>query len=389
MVRLLILLLTLPMALVAFAPSARSADETAVKPEQIEAYVHEFNPDIFKLNADGTPVVPMRNAFSTPASDIAQDVASNNTFNLLVYLPFLILPQVLLVIVIFKFRDRGDGRKPATFMTNHKLEVLWTVIPCLALVIVSVPVWKLLYKMELPPTHVDTNNPDQATIIKVTGMRGPYSWEYEYKAEGMTVHLDAAGGQEPMVIVKDRVVSLNITSNDVNHAWWVPAFGVKKSAIKGRFTNTWFTPTMLGIFKGQCAELCGDGHGIMFISSVVVDAEDFRVYRLLQRHRADTDRIWNILRPGPGVEIDQPKLQEAVAKYFEKDTSEGRKFALRYWVAANFDALHRRPQDKATLDDLKLRESQQRARIETLVSSVAAPAAPLAVEAAPAADSAR
>jgi cytochrome c oxidase subunit 2 len=373
MVRLLLVLL----ALWSFAGIAGAADAAAPAGD-VDSYVAKFNPDTFKLNADGTPVYPMKNAFSTPASDIASDVADNNWFNLFVYLPFLIAPQVLLLIVIFRFRDRGDGRKPATFMTNHKLEALWTVIPILALIIVSVPVAKVLYKMELPPEQVDTNDPKQATILKITGHQ--FWWEYEYKAEGIDIGHDAASNQEPLVIVKDRVAVLNITSGDVNHAWWVPAFGVKKDAIRGRYTNTWFTPRELGVFKGNCAELCGEGHGVMFISSVVVTPDEFEVWKSLQRHRADTDKVWMQLQPGGGAVADEAKLKTAIDKYFEKDRSDARRFALRYWVAANYQALHRSLNFPGMADDLKAHESERRAKIETLVSTIGTDAAPVARE---------
>jgi cytochrome c oxidase subunit II len=355
------------------APAAFSADAGTA---EVDHYVEKFNPDIFQLDSEGRPVHVMKNAFSSPASDIAEDVASNNWLNLIVYMPFLILPQILLLVVIFRFRDRGDGRKPATFMTNHKLELAWTAIPCLALVIVSVPVWELLYKMELPPENVDTNNPNQATIIKVIGKQ--FAWEYEYKHENISVGSDAAGLQEPLVLVRGRTTLLNITSNDVNHAWWVPAYGVKKDAFKGRYTNTWFTPTTLGVFKGNCAELCGPGHGIMFISSVVVEPAEFEVYKTLQRHRADTFKVWNLLQQGPGGTASDADLQAAVGKYFEKDASEERRFALRFWIASNFSSLLRKPQDQALHEDVMKTFRSKRDQLERLLAMAAPAAKPIA-----------
>jgi cytochrome c oxidase subunit II len=372
MSRLILIILAI---IIGCASSARAVETSMA---DVSTYVERFNPDIFKLNPDGTPVYAMRNAFSTPASDIARDVADNNWFNLFVYMPFLILPQVLLLVVIFKFRDRGDGRKPATFMTHHTLEMLWTAIPCLALVIVSVPVWHLLYKMELPPMDVDTNNPNRATIVKITGKQ--FSWDYEYKHEGISIGTDPASStQDALVLVKDRAVVLNMTSNDVNHAWWVPAFGVKKDAFKGRYTNTWFTPTELGVFKGNCAELCGEGHGIMFISSVVVTPDDFEVYKLVQRHRADTFKVWMRLQAKPGAPAQESEVKAAVDKYFEKDGSPARRFALKYWIATNFAMVMRRPQDQNLLKDLERTYLEKIAMIDRLITARAVQASPVAV----------
>jgi cytochrome c oxidase subunit 2 len=366
-------------ALLALGASAASAADTV--PADPQMYVEKFNPDIFALKPDGTPQHPMSNAFASPASDIAEDVSRNNWFNLFVYLPFLIAPQFLLLVVIFRYRDRGDGRKPATFMTNHKLEALWTIIPILALVIVSVPVAKVLYKMELPPEAVDTNDPRQATVVKITGHQ--FWWEYEYKAENLAaIGHDVGGGQEPIVLAKGRAVLLNITSADVNHAWWVASFGVKKDAIRGRYTNCWFTPKILGVFKGNCAELCGPRHGMMFISAVVVTPEEFEVYKLVERDRADASRVWNVLQPAAGpAQDDDGKLRAAVDRYFEKDRSEGRRFALRYWVATNYQALHRSPDRyQAMSEDLKAHEDERKRRIETLIAALPRDEQPLAAK---------
>jgi len=115
---------------------------------KVDDLVATFNPDLYAVDANHHPVTPMVNMFTHPASDIAREVVDNTWFNVLVYLPFLVLPEVMLLYVIWKFRARGDGRKAATFMGNHTLEIIWTAIPCLALLVVSVPVWHVLWKME-------------------------------------------------------------------------------------------------------------------------------------------------------------------------------------------------------------------------------------------------
>jgi cytochrome c oxidase subunit 2 len=373
MVRALLLLLTL---LVTSASAIAVDIPVGADPQ---ALAEKLNPDIFALNPDGSAQYPMINAFTAnSASDIARDVADNNWFNLLVYLPFLIAPQVLLIIVIFRFKDRGDGRKPATFMTNHKLEAIWTIIPILALLVVSVPVVKVLYKMELSPSNIDTNDPMQATVIKVTGHQ--FWWEYDYKGENaIDFGHDIVSNQEPVILVLDRPVLLNFTSTDVNHAWWVPAFAIKKSAIPDRFTNAWFTPKRLGVYKGNCAELCGEGHGIMFISALIVTPAEFDLWRLMQKNRADVDDVWSILQPLDDTPpASDAQLKVAVAKFFAKDQSPGRRFALRYWIDTNYQALHRCPSYPDRKSELDAHEAERKAKIDTLVADFKAPDAPLA-----------
>jgi len=309
--------LTLVGALALVASAAHGADAP------VESLVTTFNPDLWGRE------ITMTSTWTGPASNIAKDVLDNFWFSFLVFVPFLVLPQVLLVYAMLKFRDRGDGRKSATFMHNTKLENLWTAIPILALAIVAIPVYPLLYKMELPPKDADN-----ALAITVRGKQ--FAWEYDYKREGINVGNDLVSGQqEPMVLVKDRVTTLRITSNDVNHAWWVPAFGVKKDAIIGRFNNTWFTPDRVGNFKGQCAELCGDGHGVMIISAVVVEPAQFETWQMLQKHRDQAKKVWDALI---AWETGKPEdgLRQALAGYRGKFLGDQQAdFALQYWMAHN------------------------------------------------------
>ncbi len=336
-------------------------------PPRVDDLVALFNPDILALDANRHPVTPMVNMFTHPASDIAREVVDNTWFNFLIYLPFLVLPEVMLLYVIWKFRARSDGRKAATFMGNHTLEIIWTAIPCLALVVVSVPVWHVLWKMELPPA-----NQKDAMSIEVRGKQ--FAWDYKYQDYQLSIGQDVTGFQEPLVLEKGKTTILNITSNDVNHAWWVPAFGVKKDAIIGRYTYTWFTPDTEGLFKGQCAELCGQGHGVMLISSVVVDHQHFDEYLSLQRHRNDTFKTWNQLLPSLAV-VDQSSLDQAVTTYFAKSHSPERQLALRYWVATNYASCVRRRQIGQTKDEVVARGNQRRLLLDQAIDRVLAIAA--------------
>ena len=357
------------------APAATAnANATAASPlapvspqAHVDELVALFNPNIYALDANNRPVTPMVNMFTHPASDIAREVVDNTWFNFLIYLPFLVLPELMLLYVIWKFRARPDGRKSATFMGNHTLEIIWTAIPCLALVVVSVPVWHVLWKMELPPV-----NQKEAMSIEVRGKQ--FAWDYKYQDYQLSIGQDVTGFQEPLVLEKGKTTILNITSNDVNHAWWVPAFGVKKDAIIGRYTYTWFTPDTEGLFKGQCAELCGQGHGIMIISSVVVDHQQFDSYLAMQRHRNDTLKTWNQLLPSQDT-VDQAALDQAVTTYFAKSHSPERQLALRYWLANNYASCARQRQMGLTPDEVVARGSQRRLLLDQAIDRVLAIAA--------------
>jgi cytochrome c oxidase subunit II len=362
-----ILALLCAVVLPAVEPSATVGQPASVPavtaPADIDHLVATFNPDLFALEADRhTPVTKIANMFTSPASDIGREVQYNTWFNILVYAPFLILPQFLLLYVIFKFKDRKDGRKSATFMGNHTLEIVWTAIPCLALVVVSVPVWGVLWKMELPPAKAK-----DAVNIEVRGKS--FAWDYKYQNEdlGFAIGQDVTGFQEPLVLEKGRTTVLNITSNDVNHAWWIPAFGVKKDAIIGRYTNTWFTPDTEGLFKGQCAELCGQGHGVMVISAVVVDHARFADYAVVQRHRNDTLKVWNALQPS--VEKVEPKaVDEAVAAYLTKGATPQRQLALRYWIASNYVSASRRHQANLSPEQVLAEGHDRRALVDDAIA---------------------
>ncbi len=327
--------------------SVEAADPTIEAPlvgDPVDHDVDLFNPNIYALDtATQTPKYPSKGAFESPASDIAHEVVRITWFSSLVFLPFLVLPLLLLVYVIFKFRDQGDGRKPATFTGHHTLEIVWTLIPCVALLIVSVPTWFVLERMEAPP--VDKKD---RMSVRVTGKQ--FAWDYSYlgiyknpKAEekqaiGVGQFM---GIQEALVLVKGRTVELHMTSDDVNHAWWIPAFGVKKDCIKGRDTYAWFTPDSLGVYKGQCAELCGDGHGIMIITASVVEKSAFDRYVALQRIKDDTLKVWSAIQPPAGTAIDDKALRQAVAGFLAKGSSAERQYALRYWIASNYATLQR------------------------------------------------
>jgi cytochrome c oxidase subunit 2 len=180
------------------------------------------------------------------------------------------------------YHRKSKGYKPATFHESIKAEVLWTVAPFIILVAMAMPAAKTLIKME------DASDSD--VTIKVTGHQ--WKWEYEYLNEGIrffsNLHADSreaavlGSGIDPetvdnylldvdkhIVLPVGKKVRILLTASDVIHAWWVPAFAIKKDAIPGFINEMWTNIDEEGTYRGQCAELCGKDHGFM---PIVVDA---------------------------------------------------------------------------------------------------------------------
>ena len=190
---------------------------------------------------------------------------------------------------IFKHR-KSKGYEAAQFSHSTKVEVIWTVIPFLILVVMAIPATFVLIKME------DTTKSD--LTIKITGYQ--WKWGYEYLDSGIQFYstLSTPRAQidqfdkdnaEPqgenyllevdneLVVPSGRKVRALITANDVIHAWWIPAFGTKKDAIPGYINELWFNVDVgkEGYYRGQCAELCGKDHAYMPIVVRVVTGDEF------------------------------------------------------------------------------------------------------------------
>ena len=183
---------------------------------------------------------------------------------------------------------KSKGVTAAQFHESSTVEVIWTTIPLIILVAIAVPATKLLLKIE------DPSNADMT--IKVTGWQ--WKWQYEYMDNGVSFmsNLDKASNEarqtgankdltkvdnyllnvdNPIVVPVGKKVRLLITSNDVIHAWWVPALAVKRDAVPGYINESWFKTDKVGTYRGQCAELCGKDHGFMPIVVNVVSQADY------------------------------------------------------------------------------------------------------------------
>jgi cytochrome c oxidase subunit II len=201
----------------------------------------------------------------------------------------------VMIYSIATFR-KSKGAVPASFDHNTKAEVIWTVIPVLILVAMAVPAARTLVKID------DTRGSE--LTVKVTGYQ--WKWQYEYVDHGVSFYSTLArpsdearqlgsgiapGSVEnyllevdnPLVVPVGRKVRVLITANDVIHAWWVPDFGMKRDAIPGFINEMWFNAEKTGIYRGQCAELCGRDHGFMPVVVEVKPQDEFDAWLAEQK----------------------------------------------------------------------------------------------------------
>ena len=181
---------------------------------------------------------------------------------------------------------KSRGAVAANFHENTTAEVVWTIIPALILVVMAIPATKTLINI------YDTA--DAEMDIKITGSQ--WKWKYEYLGEEVSflsdlatpeseIYNTAPKGQyylqevsEPLVIPVNTKVRFLITAKDVIHSWWVPDFGVKKDAIPGFVNETWAYVEEPGVYRGECAELCGKGHAFMPIVVNVLEKEEYNTW---------------------------------------------------------------------------------------------------------------
>lgn len=184
-----------------------------------------------------------------------------------------IVIMVIVVVVVFaisiyvlvKYRARkGDNHIPKQVEGNHKLEIIWTVIPIILLAILVVPTVGYTFK------H-DQNLSADPNAIKVQVVAHQFWWEFNYPELGIY-------SSQEVVMPVGKNVSFELTSADVVHSFWIPALGGKKDTNPGLTSYMHLTPTEVGVFKGKCAELCGQSHALMDFKAVVVTEEEFAAW---------------------------------------------------------------------------------------------------------------
>jgi cytochrome c oxidase subunit 2 len=234
--------------------------------------------------------------FQNPASDGMRDIVNfHNNLLLPIIIAISVFVLFLMLYACVRFRASANPN-PSKRTHNVTVEILWTLIPCLILIVMAVPSFKILYKQDTIPKADLT--------IKAVGYQ--WYWGYEYPDENiifdsyMIEEKDLRADQprllsvdNEVVVPVNKVVKVLITANDVLHAWALPAFGVKRDAVPGRINETWFKAEKEGTYYGQCSELCGIKHAFMPITVKVVSEEDYQEWLSEARVKFAKEEIKN------------------------------------------------------------------------------------------------
>lgn len=229
-----------------------------------------------------------------PVSDIASQIYDLHTL-ILIFCAVIFVAVFSAMFYAIIYHRKSAGHEPAQFHENTTVEIVWTVVPFLILILMAWPATKTVIAMK------DTSSPD--LTIKATGHQ--WKWGYDYLkgegdlkdvADGITFYSALATTYEErtnvmpkrsdyllevdnrLVVPVGKKVRILTTAGDVLHAWWVPALGVKQDAIPGFIRDTWFKADKVGVYRGVCAELCGKEHAYMPIVVEVKSVEDFRAW---------------------------------------------------------------------------------------------------------------
>ncbi|MBT5456280.1 MAG: cytochrome c oxidase subunit II [Rhodospirillaceae bacterium] len=237
--------------------------------------------------------VPWQLNLQPAVTPVMQKITEFHDLLLVIIILISIFVLILLGVTMWKF---GAKRNPVPTTTTHNamLEMLWTVVPVIILVVIAVPSFKLLYLSDVTPAKVDMT-------IKATGNQ--WYWTYEYPDHGkfsfdsnMIPDNELKPGQKRLletdtvvVVPVNQTVRVQVTASDVLHAWAIPAFGVKIDGVPGRLNEIWFKATKEGTYYGQCSELCGVNHGFMPIRVDVVSKQKFDAWAAAQRKAAGID----------------------------------------------------------------------------------------------------
>jgi cytochrome c oxidase subunit 2 len=235
-------------------------------------------------NVYGQPVEWQLN-FQNGVTPVMHEVVKFHDLLLVIIFATSAFVMVLLAYVAIRYNAKANP-KPATFSHNTTIEILWTAIPVIILLIIVVPSMRLLYFAD----HVE----EADMTLKVVGYQ--WYWGYEYPDQGISFEsrikpdADLLPGEPRLLAVDNKVVlpvdttiRVIMTGADVIHAWAVPAFGVKTDAVPGRANESWFRIERPGVYYGQCSELCGVDHGFMPIAVEAVSKEQFAAWVAKQK----------------------------------------------------------------------------------------------------------
>ncbi len=251
-------------------------------------------------------------------TEISREVFS---IHMLVFWIVTVVGVIVFAVMIYSIivHRKSKGAKAAHFHESTTVEVIWTIIPLVILVALAVPATKIILKMD--------NMKDSEVNIKVTGYQ--WKWQYEYMDESglkffsnlaeasnkarelksgidpRTVENYLLDVDEPMYVPIGKKVRMLIASNDVIHSWWVPALGMKRDAIPGYIRQMWFRADTEGVYRGQCAELCGKDHGFMPIVVHVVSEAKYKEWVTAKKQ---------VIAAGAGADDKTFSKEELMAK---------------------------------------------------------------------------
>jgi cytochrome c oxidase subunit 2 len=221
--------------------------------------------------------------FQAPASPVMDQIEDFHRLLFAIIVAVCLFVLALLVWIVIKYRA-GANPVPSKVHHNTLLEVAWTLIPVIILVFIAVPSFRLLY--------FEATIPKPDVTIKAIGKQ--WFWTYEYPGANagftfdslMLTDADAAKAGKPRLLGTDnavyvpvnKVVEVETTGADVIHSWAMPQMGVKMDAVPGRLNHTWFKADKIGVYYGQCSELCGARHAFMPIELHVVSDADYAAW---------------------------------------------------------------------------------------------------------------
>ncbi|MHB1951770.1 MAG: cytochrome c oxidase subunit II [Acidiferrobacteraceae bacterium] len=258
--------------------------------------------------ASGTPKDWAIN-IQPPATPIAQDIMHLHMMVFYICIGiFVVVAGFMFYSIIFHRKSRGY--RPATFHESTTVEIIWTIIPFVILIAMAIPATSTLLKI------VNTR-PGAQLLVKVTGYQ--WKWRYSYPKQhiaffsNLSTPIAQIENKEPkgphyllqvdhpLVLPVNEKVRFLITSNDVIHGWWVPALGIQDDAVPGFIHEGWATITKPGTYRGQCAQLCGQGHAFMPIVVKAVPQAEFVAWVKKQQagqqavaagNAAATNKVW-------------------------------------------------------------------------------------------------
>lgn len=230
--------------------------------------------------------------FQAPVTSVARDIQDLHDLILWIIAAITLFVTALLAWVAYRYNAKRNPT-PARWTHNTTIEIIWTLVPVLILVIIAVPSLRLLIKQE----DFTAVKPD--LVIKATGNQ--WYWGYEYPDHGISFdsimlteeEVEKAGLPKSLwklatdttvVVPVGKTVVVQVVAGDVIHAWTIPSFGIKVDAMPGRTNQVWFNVEKVGDYYGQCSELCGKDHSYMPIHVKAVSPEEFEAWVAEQKN---------------------------------------------------------------------------------------------------------